>query len=167
MNHLTLLDEETGKGKPGPGWTLGAHAVEVEYDTRQHTYRLLKASTVLDAGKVLNPKTARGIVMGGVCMGLGLATNEDFIYDENGVLLNTSFRTYKMLRYGETPEYLVDFVETPQIDAPFGARGFAEHTIIGVTAAVANALSLATVTDIIKLPITPEYIWDLKTGGCP
>ncbi len=159
LNHLTPLNKASGQGMAGQSWTIGAQAVEIEYDTRQHTYRLLKAATVIDAGKVLNPKTARGVVMGGMCMGLGLGTSEDFIYNENGIVEDTSFRTYKMIRYGENPKYLVDFVETPQIDAPYGARGIAEHGIIGIPAALANAVSLAAGIDVNRLPITPEFIW--------
>lgn len=159
MNRLTPLNEATGRGTPGRSWTVGAQAVEIEYDTRQHTYRLLKAATVIDAGKVINPKTARGVVMGGMCMGLGLGTSEDFVCNEEGIVEDTSFRTYKMIRYGENPEYLVDFVETPQIDAPYGARGIAEHGIIGISAALANAISLAAKIDVNRLPITPEFIW--------
>lgn len=167
MNHLTPLDAETGYGKAGLSWTVGAQAVEVEYDTRQHTYRLLKAATVIDAGKVLNPKTARGIIMGGMCMGLGLGSSEEFLYDMDGLVQSTSFRTYKMLRYGETPEYLVELAETPQIDTPFGARGISEHGIIGIPAALANALSAAAQLDITEIPITPERIWMKKAGGHP
>lgn len=167
MNHITQLDQETGKGKAGPGWTLGAQGVEIEYNTKQHTYRFLKAATVIDAGKVLNPKTAKGVLMGGMCMGLGLAASEEFLYDRNGAVQNTSFRTYKMMRYGETPDYLIDFVETPQINAPYGARGLGEHGIIGIPAAAANALSLAIQDDIDRLPITPEYLWRKTTGNQP
>lgn len=162
MDHLTLLDKDTGKGKAGRSWTLGAQAVEVEYDPAQHTYRLLRAATVLDAGKVLNPKTARGVVMGGMSMGLGLATREEFVQAPSGVEGATSFRTYKMLRIGEEPEYLVDFVETPQVDAPFGARGIAEHGAIGMPAALANAVAKAAGVDIEELPVTPELIWRKK-----
>jgi len=162
MSNLSYLDKETGQGKSGPYWTVGAQAAEIEYDTVRHTYRILKAATVIDAGKVLNPKTSKGIVMGGICMGLGLAMSEAFEYDIYGVVKNTSFRTYKMLRISEVPEYLIDFIETPCAESPYGARGFAEHGIIGITAAVANALSLASGTDITQLPITPELIWRKK-----
>ncbi len=164
MNQLSYLDKETGEGKAGPYWTPGAQAVEIEYDTIQHTYRILKAATVVDAGKVLNPKTVKGILMGGMCMGLGLGTSESFIYDAEGIVQNTSFRTYKMMRYGETPDYLIDYVETPQLDAPYGSRGLAEHGIIGIPAALANAISLAAGIDVTKLPITPEQIWQQKEG---
>lgn len=165
MSHITDLDKDTGKGKPGPAWTVGAQAVEIEYDPLTFTYRLLKAITVIDAGKVINPKTSRGLVMGGVNMGFGIATREAFEYDSDGRLQTTTLRTYKPMRIGENPEYIVDFIETPQIDAPFGARGFAEHGIIAIPAAFANAMSCAADYEFDKLPITPEEIWKAKTGG--
>ena len=167
MSHLTFLDKETGKGKSGPYWTVGAQAVEIEYDTIRHTYRILKAATVVDAGRVLNPKTARGVIMGGMCMGLGLGMSEAFVLNHEGAVQNTSFRTYKMMRFGENPDYLIDFVETPNIEAPYGIRGLAEHGTIGIAGALANAVSLAAQIDITELPITPESIWRKKTGAQP
>lgn len=165
MTHITDLDEATGKGKAGPAWTVGAQAVEIEYDPSKFTYRFLKAITVIDAGKVINPKTSRGLVMGGINMGFGIATREEFVYDVGAKLQTTSLRTYKPMRFGENPEYIIDFIETPQIDAPFGARGLAEHGIIAIPAAFANAISHAADCEIDKLPITPESIWKAKTGG--
>ena len=69
------------------------------------------------------------------------------------------------MHFGEQPEYIVEFVETPQIDAPFGARGMGEHGILGIPAAVANAISLAADENFNTLPISPELIWRTKTGG--
>lgn len=165
MNRLTHLDPNTGIGKAGPSWTLGAQAVEIEFDNTDYTYRFVKAATVIDAGKVINPKTAKGLVMGGMSMGLGLGSREELIYSEDGTMKTSSFRTYKMMRYGENPEYLVDFVETPDLSAPYGARGIAEHGIIGIPGALGNAISLASGIDVDKIPITPEYIWSKKEGG--
>ncbi len=58
---------------------------------------------MIDAGKVINPKAAKGgVVMGGMSMGgLGLATREEFLYNEKAELQNTSLRTYKLLHFGE------------------------------------------------------------------
>ncbi|MFL0268355.1 xanthine dehydrogenase family protein molybdopterin-binding subunit [Candidatus Clostridium radicumherbarum] len=165
MSHITQLDKETGKGKPGSSWTVGAQAVEIEYDPINFTYRLIKSITVIDAGKVINPRTSIGLLMGGMNMGFGLATNEEFIYDNAAILQTTSLRTYKPMRFGENPEYIIEFIETPQIDGPFGARGLAEHGIIAIPAAFANALSLAAEDEFDYLPITPEKIWKTKTGG--
>jgi len=163
MSHTTNVDRETGKGKPGPAWCVGAQAVEVEFDMKEFTYRILKAATVIDAGRVINPKAARGVITGGMCMGLGLGSREAFHCDSMGRVLNTSLRTYKVMHIGQEPEYIVDFIETPQEDAPYGARGIAEHGIIGIPAALANALSTAARVDLDELPVIPEYIWKRKT----
>jgi CO/xanthine dehydrogenase Mo-binding subunit len=157
--HLTPLDQDTGKGKPAPYWTPGAQAVEIELNMTDFTYKILRAATVLDAGKVINPKSANGQVMGGMCMGLGLGSREHLIYNEQQELLNTSLRTYKVLRIGEEPEYLVDWVETPNANAPQGVRGIGEHGIVAIHAALANALSRAAQVELDQLPVLPELIW--------
>ena len=165
MKRLVPLDLKTGRGKTGVSWTVGAQAVEIEYDPEKYTYRLLKAATAIDVGKVINPKTARGLIMGGMSMGLGLGTREEFLYSDDGIAQNTSLRTYKLIHFGENPEYIVNFIETPQIDGPFGARGLAEHGIIGIPGALANAISLAVGKEFDRIPISPELIWGTKTGG--
>jgi CO/xanthine dehydrogenase Mo-binding subunit len=157
--HLTPLDQNTGKGKPAPYWTPGAQAVEIELNMADFTYKILRAATVLDAGKVINPKNANGQVMGGMCMGLGLGSREHLIYSQQQELLNTSLRTYKVLRIGEEPEYLVDWVETPNANAPSGARGIGEHGIVAIHAALANALSRAAQVELDQVPVLPELIW--------
>lgn len=165
MKHLTPLDPETGKGRTGPQWTVGAQAVEVEFDTREYTYRIVRAATVIDAGKVINPATARGQMTGGMSMGLSFASRESFLFTGEGIVQNPNFRSYKLIRYGEHPEYLVEFVETPFADGPYGARGIGEYGVIGMPAALANSLSVAVQAELNRLPLVPEYIWRRKTGG--
>ena len=129
LRHLTHLDPETGAGKPGPEWTVAAYGVEVEFDRRDYTYRLRKAATVVDIGIVLNRKAALGQVMGAMSMGLAFAGRETFYFDELGRVLNPQLRTYRPLRYGENPEYLVDFVYTPDLQAAiWSARGWGTWT---------------------------------------
>lgn len=164
MNHLIPMDRDTGRGKLGPAWTVGAQAVEVELDTRDYTYKILRAATVIDAGKVLNPKGARGVITGGMCMGLGYGSRERCIYGAGGKRENPQLRTYHLMRFGENPSYLVDFVETPHINAPYGMRGIGEHGIIGMPAALANALSAAAQVELNRTPLTPEAIWNIKRG---
>lgn len=164
MPKLTPLQHETGQGKPGPYWTPGAQAVEIELDLNDYTYTILRAATVIDAGKVINPKAAKGLVMGAMGMGLGLGTREYFIYDKDQQMQNSSLRTYKVMRIGEQPEYLVDWVETPHATSPFGARGLAEHGIIGIHAALVNALSKAAQVELDQVPVLPETIW-LQKGA--
>ncbi|KRF13649.1 xanthine dehydrogenase family protein molybdopterin-binding subunit [Paenibacillus sp. Soil787] len=159
MRNLTLMDPETGKGNPGPEWTVGAQAVEIELDTREYTYKIINAATVIDAGKVINPGLARGQITGGMSIGLSLASREVLVSNDSGVILNPQLRTYKLIRYGEQPKYFIDFVETPHLEAPYGLRGIGEHGVIGMPAALANSLSTAIGLGLNHLPLTPEVIW--------
>lgn len=165
MTRLSTLDQNTGYGKAGPGWVVGCQAVEIELDSRDYTYKIIRAATVMDIGKALNPKNVRCLLRSGMSMGLSLASREAFVFDNEGIMQNPQFRTYKMMRFGEQPEYLVELVETPQIDAPYGQRGVGEHGLIGMPAALANALSAATGMELNQLPLTPENIWRAATGG--
>lgn len=162
MGDLNYLDKETGKGKTGPYWTVGAQAVEIEFDKEDYSYRFLKAATVLDTGTVVNPAMAESVIKGGMAMGLGRASREYFQYGSDGRMLDTSLRTYKVMHFGETPQYLVEFVETPNLEGPYGTRGIGEHGIIGMPAALANALSLASGCGLDTLPLLPETIWRKK-----
>lgn len=164
VHGLPRLDPATGKGIPGQLWTVGAEAVEVEFNTRDFTYRILTAISVIDAGKVINEGTARGQVTGGMNMGLSCATREGFLYDGAGIVLNPQLRSYKVTRFGETPRYIAEFVETPFLEGPFGARGVAEHGTLGMPAALANALSVAAGVELNELPLTPELIWRRSRG---
>ncbi|MEL4106903.1 xanthine dehydrogenase family protein molybdopterin-binding subunit [Oscillospiraceae bacterium WX1] len=164
MKHLSSLDPETGKGRSGPYWTVGAQAVELEYDLSEHTYRLVKAVTVLDAGKVISPICAAGQVLGAMNTGLSIATREKSHYSQNGEILDTSFRTYKLMHYAETPEFVVSFIETPNLSGPFGARGLGEHGVLGMPPALANALAKATGQQFDALPITFETVWKVVNG---
>ncbi|MDA3948497.1 MAG: xanthine dehydrogenase family protein molybdopterin-binding subunit [Spirochaeta sp.] len=157
--HLSDIDPETGRGRPGLEWTLGAMGVEIELDRRDGTFRVLKSVCSMDVGRVINPDLARGQVVGAMAMGIGYSTREGFTFSSREHVTNGKLRDYKLLRYGEHPEYVVDFVETPQGDGPFGARGLGEQGIIGVPGAVSAAISRAVGQQVNRLPITPEYLW--------
>ncbi|GHH96803.1 xanthine dehydrogenase family protein molybdopterin-binding subunit [Neobacillus kokaensis] len=165
LRHLTHLDPETGAGKPGPEWTVAAYGVEIEFDKRDYTYRLIKACTVVDIGNVMNEKAALGQVMGAMSMGLAFAGRETFYFDELGRVLNPQLRTYRPLRYGENPQYVVGFVETPQLDGPYGARGVGEHGLMGMPGALGNALSNAAGVSLHHLPLIPELVWRAKEAA--
>ncbi|CAH0156310.1 Putative xanthine dehydrogenase molybdenum-binding subunit XdhA [Peribacillus sp. Bi96] len=118
--HITNLNPDTGAGKPGPEWTVGAQGVEIEYDISEYTYKIIRAVSVIDAGRVLNQKTAEGQIMGAMSMGLAFGGRETFYFDRLGRVLNPQFRTYRPLRYGENPEYICEFVDTPQLPTIIG-----------------------------------------------
>lgn len=143
LKGLTLLNPENGQGKTGPDWSLGAQVVEVEADLKTFTYRIISASTVMDLGNAINPKLMHGVIAGGMSMGISLASREAFSYNKEGIPKVPNLRTYKLLHIGQEPDYRIGFVETPHTASPYGVRSYAEHGIIGIPAALANALSKA------------------------
>jgi len=162
--HLSDIDPETGEGRPGLEWTLGTEGVEVEVDLRDGSFRVLRAVCSMDVGRVINPALARGQVVGAMAMGIGYTTREAFLFDSRERVINGKLRDYKLVRYGEHPEYVVDFVETPQGDGPFGARGLGEQGIIGMPGALSAAFSRAVGKQLNELPITPEVLWRALHG---
>jgi len=156
---LSNIDPETGEGKPWLEWTLGAEGVEVEIDPSDGRCRVLKAACTMDVGTLVHPELARGQVVGAMSMGIGYAMSEGFVFDSRETVQNGSLREYKILRYGEDPDYFIDFIETPQDDGPYGLRGLGEQGIVGMPGCLSQAVSLAVGTQMSKLPLTPETIW--------
>jgi len=164
---LTGIDPQTGEGRPGLEWTLGAEGVEVELSPQDGSYRVLKAACCMDVGRVINPALARGQVVGAMAMALGFAASEAFAFDSRGRLLNGSLRDFKIPRYGDQPEYLVDFLETSQADGPYGARGLGEQGVLGIPGALAGALSRAVGAQLHHLPLTRETVWRALREAAP
>jgi len=157
--HLTDIDKETGKGHPDLEWTLGAEGVEVDVNVRTGQYKIVKAVCCIDVGKVINPDLARGQIVGGMAMGMGYTTMEGFKFNSRGQVTNGTLRDYKIMRLGDQPEYKVEFLETPQLDGPHGARGLGEQSVIGMPGAIVNALSRAIGKGLYEIPITSERLY--------
>jgi CO/xanthine dehydrogenase Mo-binding subunit len=162
---LTGIDPETGAGRPGLEWTLGAEGLEVEVSLRDGSYRVLRAACCMDVGRVINSRLARDQVVGAMAMALGFSRSEAFAFDGRGRLLNGSLRDFKIPRYGDHPEYIVDFLETAQHDGPYGARGLGEQGVLGIPGALAGALSRAVGRHLDRLPLTPEAVWRALRSG--
>ncbi|MFB5165416.1 2Fe-2S iron-sulfur cluster-binding protein [Parageobacillus toebii] len=76
-------------------------------------------------------------------------------------------RTYRPIRFGEHPEYIVEFIEMPQIDAPYGSRGAGEHGLIGMPAALANFFREAVLPLLLVdgIPIKSFMMLAIETVG--
>ena len=163
---LTYPDEQTGRGELAAEWTFGCQAAEVQVDKKTGRIRVKKFVTVLDVGKAINPMMARGQVEGAVVQGMGATLNETLVYGENGRVRNASLTDYKIPTPEDTPEELVTvFLETPQPDGPFGARPLAEHGIVSVAPAIANAVRDAIGIDFYNLPLNQDRILEAIYGG--
>jgi CO/xanthine dehydrogenase Mo-binding subunit len=158
---LTNLDPETGQGKAALDWTYGAHAVELEVDSATGDIEVLRFANCLDVGQVMNEELLRGQTVGGILQGLGCAISESVRYDAEGHMLTLNFTDYKIPTIKDMPgELLLDVVQTPQLDGPYGARGAGEHPLISVTAVMANALANATGAQFFDLPLSASRVHD-------
>ncbi|MHA1449970.1 MAG: xanthine dehydrogenase family protein molybdopterin-binding subunit, partial [Candidatus Hodarchaeales archaeon] len=161
VRNVTLPDPDTGQYKPYE-WTFGAQGCDIKISKRTGKIDVLHFVTVLDVGKVINPDTARGQILGGVMQGMGQALQEEIIFDDSGNISNTTLRKYKVPKFSDMPgKYSCYFLENPQPNGPFGARPLAEHPVIGPPPAILNALQHATGLSLNSLPATPDKVLGL------
>lgn len=156
---LTNLDSETGQGRPALVWTFGAHGIDLEVDIETGDIHILKIASAFDVGQVINKKLIDGQIIGGVLQGIGSAIFEGFKFSPEGRMLNPSFTDYKIPTAKDIPDEMIPiYIENPQLDGPFGARGVAEHPMISVPSVIANALYDALGINFYTLPLSPENV---------
>ena len=145
--------------------TFGAHFVEVGVDAATGETRVRRMLAVCAAGRILNPKTARSQVIGGMTMGVGAALMEELAVDKRyGFFVNHDLATYEVPVHADIPHQEVIFLdETDPISSPMKAKGVGELGICGAAAAVANAIYNATGVRVRDYPITLDKL----IGGMP
>jgi xanthine dehydrogenase molybdenum-binding subunit len=140
------------------GPTFATHIVDVEVDPETGKVDILRYTAVQDAGTAVHPGQAEGQIQGGVTQGIGWALNEEYIYDERGRLLNTSFLDYRIPTCPDVPMIEPVIVEVPHPGHPYGVRGMGEMPIIPPPAAIANAIYRAVGVRLTTLPMSPARI---------
>lgn len=140
------------------GPTFAAHIVDVEVDPETGKVQILRYTAVQDAGKAIYPDYVESQMQGGVAQGVGWALNEEYLYDENGRLLNTSWLDYRMPVTLDLPMIDSIIVEVPNPGHPYGVRGVGEVPIVPPPAALANAIHNAIGVRMNVLPMTPDRI---------
>ena len=113
-----------------------------------------------DPGRVLNPKTARSQVLGGIIMGIGAALMEHTVYDRRTARpVTDNLADYAVPVHADAPHIEAHFIDRPDPHInTLGCRGVGELSITGVAAAVANAIHHATGKRVRDLPITPDKL---------
>ena len=140
--------------------SFGAQFCEVRYDEELARLRVTRFTGVFDCGRVLNPKTARSQMIGGIIMGLGMALMEETFRDpRSGAIVGNNLADYHVPVNADVPPIEIAFVEHPDLTFnALGARGMGEIGITGVAAAVANAVFHASGRRVRDLPILPERL---------
>ncbi len=140
--------------------THSAIFAEVKVDEELGVIRVTRVVNAVAAGRILNTKTARSQIMGGVVWGIGMALHEETLIDHNlGRIMNANMADYHVPVNADVHDIEVIFVEEPDdIVNPLGVKGVGEIGIVGVAAAIANAIYHATGKRVRDLPITLDKL---------
>jgi xanthine dehydrogenase YagR molybdenum-binding subunit len=155
-----------GKSEPGDEfkkfsqYTYGAHFAEVGVDSVTGEVRLRRMLGVFDAGRILNAKTARSQLIGGMIWGVSAALHEDAVVDQRfGAFINNDLAGYHVPVHADIPA--VEAIALEGFDDKsnaLGAKGVGELGICGAGAAIANAVYNACGVRVRDYPITPDKI---------
>src|SRR4029077_12396479 len=134
--------------------------VEVHVDRDLGTIQVKRVVSAVAAGRILNPKTARSQLLGGVVWGIGMALEEESVVDHAfGRIMNHSLAEEHVPVNADIRDSDVIFVqERDEIVNPLGVKGIGEIGIVGVAAAIANTVFHATGKRIRELPITLDRV---------
>jgi CO/xanthine dehydrogenase Mo-binding subunit len=160
LNELTadgdVTPSENAAVAPSPAFA--AQFAEVHIDADLGVLRVARMVTAVDGGRILNEKLARSQITGAVVMGIGMALLEETVFDATGRVANATFGDYLIPVNADVPDLDVIFVGEPDRLNAIGIKGIGEIGILGVAAAIANAVFHATGRRIRALPITIDKL---------
>ncbi|GMU41779.1 MAG: carbon-monoxide dehydrogenase large subunit [Chloroflexota bacterium] len=148
----------TSVGKVGACY--GANIVDLEVDRETGKVTILRYTAVQDVGKAIHPAYVEGQIEGGVVQGIGMTLNEEYVYDADGRMVNSSFLDYRMPVANDLPMIETVLVEVPNPGHPFGVRGVGEVPIVPPLGAIANAIYDAVGVRVTRLPASPSWLLD-------
>jgi carbon-monoxide dehydrogenase large subunit len=150
-------------------WAYGAHAAHVAVDPKTGAVALIDYVAVENCGRMINPLTLKGQLVGAVVQGLGGAFMEHLAYDDNGQLLTGSLADYLIPTASDFPKIRGFVMEShPSPINPLGAKGAGEGGIISVGGVIANAVADALASLGVEprdLPLSPSRVWQLVQDG--
>jgi carbon-monoxide dehydrogenase large subunit len=152
-------------------YTYGTAVAHVAVDAKTGHVDVLDYCVVDDVGRIINPVTLHGQVVGAAVQGLGGVFSEEIAYDGNGQPLSASLAEYLIPVATDYPVVrAISLEEHPSPNNPLGAKGAGEGGIIPVGGALANAVSNALASfnvDVRELPLTPPRLWQLINASTP
>ena len=163
--NLPLL-ELTQESQGGPEaqnysmYSFSAHFAQVYVHPLTGVVKVKRLVAVVDGGKIVNHKTASSQMIGGAVGGIGMVLTEEAVFDDAfGRYVNGNFADYHVPVNADIPDIEAIFIDKPDpVINPVGSKGLGEISLIGVAAAVANAVYNASGKRIRELPITPDKI---------
>ncbi|WP_347269373.1 molybdopterin cofactor-binding domain-containing protein [Trichocoleus sp. FACHB-6] len=159
QEHQVFLSVEVEHSADESSLSFAVLGVEVEVDIETGKIKVLRCVQALDIGKAINPRICHGQATGGIVMGLGYALAEELIIIEQGRILNSWMRTYRIPSAKDVPPMEIILIEKADPHGPFGAKGIGEIGTNCTAPAIANAVAHATGIRLNQLPMTPERVW--------
>jgi len=162
--------DEQGRSKGYLTATNACHLVLVEVDVETGQVAILKYYIVDDCGTRLNPATLEGMLQGAVAQGVGAALLEEYVYDDSGQPLTTTFMDYLLPTVHEVPMTEKASLVTPSPFTPLGAKGAGEGAINTTPAAIMCAINDALRPLGVRareVPATPQRVWRLIQDAQP
>jgi xanthine dehydrogenase YagR molybdenum-binding subunit len=165
QNNLPYI-ELTQESKGGPDaqkysmYSFSAHFAQVHVHPLTGQVKIKKVVACVDSGKIVNHKTASSQMIGGAVGGIGMAMTEEAVFDDRyGRYINGNFADYHVPVNADIPQIEAIFIDKADpIINPVGTKGIGEISLIGVAAALANAVYNATGKRVRELPITPDKL---------
>src|SRR6266478_2536638 len=128
-------------------------------DEQLGVIRVTRVVSAVAAGRIMNPKTASSQILGSVVWGIGMALHEETLIDHTfGRIINANIAEYHVPVNADVHDIKVIFVDEPDDTNPLGIKGLGEIGIVGVAAAIANAVHHATGKRVRDLPITLDKL---------
>jgi xanthine dehydrogenase YagR molybdenum-binding subunit len=139
--------------------THSAIFAEVKVDEQLGVIRVTRVVNAVAAGQILNPKTAYSQILGSVVWGIGMALHEETLIDHTlGRIVNANIAEYHVPVNADVHDINVIFVDEADDSNPLGIKGIGEIGIVGVAAAIANAVYHATGKRVRDLPISLDKL---------
>jgi CO/xanthine dehydrogenase Mo-binding subunit len=148
----------------GAGAAFSVNFGDLRVDRETGKVDVLSFTAIQDAGRAIHPAYVEGQMQGGAVQGIGWALNEEYIFDDNGVLENAGFLDYRIPVASDLPMIDTEIVEVPNPSHPFGVRGVGEAPIVAPLAVCANAVSRSLDMRITDLPMSPPRLLDAIEG---
>lgn len=157
---ITKESQANEESKKYSMYSFSAHFAQVYVHPLTGVVKIKKVVATVDAGKIVNHKTASSQMIGGAVGGIGMAMTEEAVIDDRyGKYINGNFADYHVPVNADIPPIEAIFIDKPDpIINPVGTKGIGEISLIGVAPAIANAVYNATGIRVRELPITPDKL---------
>ncbi len=143
------------------GPAFATHVVDVEVDPETGKVDILRYTAAQDVGTAIHRDYVEGQIQGGAAQGAGMALTEEYLFNDDGNMVNSTLLDYRMPTALDLPMIDALIIEVPNPGHPYGVRGVGEVGIIPPLAAVTNAIRDAIGVRPTEIPASPQRILEM------